>query len=275
MAPPKEITPKIYVFENKLRDYLVATGLHEHITESLVAVDEHKKDQVILENALTSDKSALRTDLQAGLGKVVNNYLKHGAEEVGVFEIGRTYHVRGDKSNYENYDEIRSLQVTYKNPSLDPLENSKQLRKIFASLMQNLGINNYVFQKTERGVRIEVEGEKVGHLDICCFCLLTEELLKHSSQSKRVMSELTTYTKEALSLILDLNQTLGPIFNDIRSFDKAIANVEIKEEYVGKEIEDNKKSVLVEMLYKTSDTKNIRQKLIKHLTSTHKIEVRS
>jgi phenylalanyl-tRNA synthetase beta chain len=46
MAPPAEITPKIYVFEERLRDILVNLGLYEHITNPLVISDESKKDQV-------------------------------------------------------------------------------------------------------------------------------------------------------------------------------------------------------------------------------------
>ena len=34
--PPKEITPGIYVFEERLRDIMVGIGFHEHITDPLV-----------------------------------------------------------------------------------------------------------------------------------------------------------------------------------------------------------------------------------------------
>jgi phenylalanyl-tRNA synthetase beta chain len=275
MAPPKETTPKIYLFEDKLRDYLVNTGLHEHITESLVPVDEGRKEQVVLENALTSEKGALRTELQNGLGNVVRNYNKHGINEVKIFEIGNTYHVRGDRSKYENYEEIRTLQVTYSNLKLTPLENSKEVRKLLSSLMLSLGIDNYDLVKTEKGVRVEMGGEKIGHLDICCFCLLTEMLFKHSKQSNRVLSELKTYTKEDFSLIVDIDKSLGPIFNEIKKFNENILEVEVKEEYTGKGVDEGKKSILIEITYKVSGTEEIRDKLIKLLKTKHNIEIRS
>lgn len=275
MAPPKEITPKIYVFEDRLRDYLVSAGLHEHITESLVEKNDQISGQVILENALTSDKSALRTELQTGLGKVVSNYHKHGYKEAGVFEIGNTYHLRGDKLKHTSYEEVRSLQVTYKNLEMTPLENSKQVRKILSSLLNNLGIENYDLIKTEKGVRLEIDGEKIGHLDICCFCLLTEMLMKHAKQSKRVVSELTTYTKEDFAIMLELEKPIGPIFKEIKNYHKSIVGVEIKEEYTGKGIDEGLKSVLIEVTYNTSNTEDIRDKLIKDLKTKHGIEIRS
>jgi len=275
MAPPKEITPRIYNFESRLRDHLVAAGLHEHITESLVQINENIKDQVVLENALTSNKGALRTEIQSGIGKVVKNYLKHGKKIVSLFEIGRTYHVRGNPEKFDSYDEVRSLQVTHRNLNVTPNENSKELRKILHSLLNNLGIDNYNLVKTDKGVRVEVDGDKIGHLDVCCFCLLTEQLLKHKKQPNRVSDQLVTYSKEDLSVIMDLEQPLGPIFQDIKNFDENIVGVEVMEEYTGKEIENSKKSVLVEIQYKISDTEKIRTNLIKHLKSKRGIEIRS
>ena len=141
--------------------------------------------------------------------------------------------------------------------------------------MKNLGIDNYNLVKTDKGVRVEVNGDKIGHLDICCFCLLTEKLLEHKKQPKRVVSELSTYTKEDLSIVMDIDKPLGPIFKDIREFDENIVGVEVIEEYTGVGINEGKKSVLVEVLYNTSETEKIRTKLIKTLKAKHGIDIRS
>lgn len=274
-APPKEITLKIYIFENKLRDYLISAGLHEHITESLVAVDEEKTHQVVLENALTTDKGALRTEMLSGLQFVANNYEKHNRKKISLFEIGKTYHVRGAKDKYENYDEVRTLQVYHNNLETTPKKNAVETKQFLASLMQSVGVENYDLVKTDKGVRIEIGGEKVGHMDIYCFCLLTEQLIKHQKQSKRVVSELKNLSKENLSVVIDLDEPFGPIYKEIKNFDKNIHGVEVIEEYVGEKIAPDKKAVLVEIVYATSDTENIRKKLIKTLESNFDAKIRA
>lgn len=273
-SPPKEITPAIYTFEEKLRDIMISIGLHEHITDPLIPADDVNPKQVVLENALTADKNALRTEIRTTLMPVVNMYQKYGHMNIKVFEIGKSYVLEGNKNKYSSYKEVRQLQVLQKDTKESPYHNAKQTKQLLAALMQNLGIDDYQMEKTNSGVSIKISGELIGGMDIFGFSLLTEVLLKHTRQPQRVRSELTNYTTHDLSLMMDLDQPFGPVYQDIRSFDENIVKVEVAEEYTGENLGSNKKAVLVTITFKTSQTEDIRTKLIKHLKSKHKVEYR-
>lgn len=273
-APPKEITPKIYRFEERLRDYLTNAGLHEHITNPLVTKNEENKKQVVLENALTSDKSALRTKMSQTLKKVAELYEKHGKEKVRLFEIGKIYLLDGNENSYESYHEIRKLAVININQTLSVKENSGETKMILASLLSNLGITDYRMEKNNRGVDVLSGGDKLGEITTFGFDLLIENLMKHQQPPQRATSEWPVLTTENLSLVMDLKEPFGPIYQTIKNFDQQIVDLKVLEEYTGEEIGQNKKTVLVKVSYKTSDNKEIRQKLLEHLSSKFSVEHR-
>lgn len=273
-APPKEITPPIYKFEEKLRNYLANLGLHEHITDPLVAKKVDAKNQVVLENALTADKSALRTEMNITLKKVAELYEKQGEIEVKLFEVGKIYLLEGSENSYDSYKEVRKLAVININQNLSVRENSNQTKRILASLMQDLGINNYWMKKEDQEVSILVGEEKIGEITNFGFNLSTEKLLVLEQPSRRATSEWPVLTTENLSLVLDLKEPFGPVYQAVKNFDPQIAKVEVLEEYTGEEIGHNKKTVLVKVDYKVSQNSEIRARLLKHLTDKLGVEHR-
>ncbi len=274
-APPKEITPKLYVFEDYIRDTLVGLGFHEHITNPIIKIDEKATNQVILTNALSPDKSAMRTSIRTTLKDVFQTYSKARIPEVRLFEIGRTYEVIGSNEKHNSYRENRALEVFYKNSELDSYSCAKYIKSIFASVMLSLGIANYIFEKNEFGVNVLIGKDKIGFLDVQGFTLNTQQLLKFKNTSLRPVNEAPDFTTENISLVMNINESFGPALQNIEKFSEIINEAYVTEEYIGTEVGDNKKAVLVEIKYKTSDTQKVRDGLIKMLNSDYGYECRS
>jgi phenylalanyl-tRNA synthetase beta chain len=80
-------------FEAKLRRDLIALGLTEARTSSLIARSEVAKANgaIELRNPLSEDHVALRTSLIAGLLGAVARNIRAGAERIAQFEIGNTF----------------------------------------------------------------------------------------------------------------------------------------------------------------------------------------
>ncbi len=109
-APPKRITSKYFLTEEKIRDAAVSIGLSEIITEPLVApLDVDEKIAIHLQNALNADKSVLRTSLKSGLVGSYKYQRKFDKSAINVFEIGLVYHKANTKKN--PYLEIKTLGV--------------------------------------------------------------------------------------------------------------------------------------------------------------------
>src|SRR5436305_11799085 len=80
-------------FETKLRRDLIALGLTEARTSSLIARSEVAKTNgaIELRNPLSEDHVALRTSLIAGLLGAVARNIRAGAARIALFEIGNTF----------------------------------------------------------------------------------------------------------------------------------------------------------------------------------------
>ncbi len=80
-------------FETELRRDLIANGLTEARTSSLIARSEVPKANgaIELRNPLSEDHVALRTSLIAGLLGAVARNIRAGAERIALFEIGNTF----------------------------------------------------------------------------------------------------------------------------------------------------------------------------------------
>ncbi|HEY7329865.1 MAG TPA: phenylalanine--tRNA ligase subunit beta [Gemmataceae bacterium] len=110
---PQQQTNKPLVFEERLRDRLVALGLQEVITYSLTT-EEHEKplglppcEYVRLRNPISSEREVMRHSLLSGVLDVAASNLQH-TNDVQLFEIGAVYLPQPDK---KLPDEPRRLAV--------------------------------------------------------------------------------------------------------------------------------------------------------------------
>ncbi len=224
-SPPKDVTPPIYKFEDKIRDALVSMGLHEHITDSLVPQND-QKEQIKLENALTSEKSALRTTIYETLYPVVLTYKKHGINEAGIFEIGNMYRLKEG-----SYEETRTLEVICESER-ETYENSKKLRSVLSGLFAIIGVSDVSYKK-EDGVNIYYFDKLIGKLKHNSFTLFTQPLSNIPTLQTRVKSELLSRTIEDMTILIELGKPVGEIIEEIKRYTKEIQSVEVVDEYLG------------------------------------------
>src|SRR5438309_2658042 len=90
---PLSAADRNYDFEAKLRRDLVALGLSEARTSSLIARSEvaRASGAIELRNPLSEDHVALRTTLIPGLLAAVERNIRAGAERIALFEIGNVF----------------------------------------------------------------------------------------------------------------------------------------------------------------------------------------
>jgi phenylalanyl-tRNA synthetase beta subunit len=259
-APPKEVTPEIYKFEEKLRDICVNLGLHEHITDPVVK-KSGEEGEVVLENALSSEKNALRMHVEQTLRPVVATYKKQKIGEVGIFEIGKVYSVSGEGTDFEDFKEERFLEIIYKDSDLTPRENANEVKKLLASVLEDVGAS---WDKLEKFGKISPDSVSVN----------TEKLMKlynPAGPASRVVSEIENYTVEDMSFVLEEREKFGEAYAAIKEMDDKIVDVKVVEE---RPADNGKKSVLVRISYNTSDTEKIREKIVSELEGKFKLKLR-
>lgn len=244
-APPKNITEPIYKFEEKLKDILVKSGAHEFITDPIVQSTKDE-NQIILENALSSEKNALRTNIYQTLSPVLESYEKNGLEEVTIFEIGKVYEVNGELEKYTSYSEKRVLEVIV-SQNEDSYSTSQNIKKIFWTFIHDLGIENVKIEKSKNSkFLIYADKLEIGEIRFDSFTINTEQLIKAKTQISRVNKEFKNYSKEDITFDLKINENFSPILEELRKLPEI---QEIK--YVGEFFKNAKeKSVTIQVLYK-------------------------
>jgi phenylalanyl-tRNA synthetase beta chain len=266
-APPKNITPEIYTFEDKLRDICINLGLHEHITDPIIQkgtqISGNSRKEIVLENALTSEKSALRTDIKQTLEGVLENYKKHKISKIGLFEIGTIYFEDPTDKTVAKYKEVKTLEIMYSNTSVTVKESSDEFKKLLNRLVREL--------KIEWG-----SVQKIWTITPYSVSIPTEQLLKlvkeTTNTSKNIIDKVTTYTTEDFSIILSMNTKFGDIYNTIKTIDNNVIEVEVVEEY---KINDTQKSILLRVTLDKSDTQDIRKAIIDKLKIGFNVDIRA
>jgi phenylalanyl-tRNA synthetase beta subunit len=243
-APPVDITSEIYNYEDKLRDAMENLGLHEHITDPLVKRSEDVSHQVELDNALNTNKNAMRTSAKNTLYPVLQTYSKHGIKEIGVFEVGKIYEVNGNLDSYANYKETRVLTALF-DPGNEPLSTSKIVKRTLSGLFLIMGISNITYENTSNGAKFYQNHLELGELSFDSFTIYTEKLLQAEKHNLRVVGDYQNKTFEDISITLETDKPFGPLYNEMLNFDPFINNIKIIDEYTDKD--RGKKSILVRL----------------------------
>ncbi len=280
-APPKEITPKIVRFEEKLRDELVKIGLHEHITDPLVAYNDNERELVMLQNALSSEKNALRISMYETLKPVVDIYKKHRKKEAGLFEIGKTYKLAGDGSDIADYSETRETVIIYTHIEKSFEDNNKYLRGLLSGLLKNLGIVNVKYELSDKSEAIVFqENLEIAKIKNDHIILNNVNLLASKKEITYIKQQIPNVIAEDVSLILDSETAFGPIYSMIEKFDKSISSIAVLEEFTDtNKFGDSKKAVLVRIEFDgnqvtTNNVETVKEKLLNKLSSDFGVTVR-
>jgi phenylalanyl-tRNA synthetase beta chain len=99
--PSEAGTASLLKFVDELRDAAVTSGLYEAVNYGFLSVDDLRKarvstDVVALANPLSEERSVMRTSLLPGLTAAATRAQRHGATEVRLFELARTFHPSDD-----------------------------------------------------------------------------------------------------------------------------------------------------------------------------------
>lgn len=95
--PSESGTPEVLRFISALRTGAVTAGLYESLNYAFVSIEDLKRagvstDVVALTNPLSEERSVMRTSLMPGLTGAATRAQRHGATEVRLFELARTFH---------------------------------------------------------------------------------------------------------------------------------------------------------------------------------------
>lgn len=279
-APPKDITPKIYAFEDRLRDICVNLGLHEHITDPLISASDSEPNQVKLENSQSQLKNALRTNIYDGLKSLAKVYAKHQIESVALFEVGKVYlrqNIASRATEYRlsaspateyglsDFSEPRITQIYIKKSDASHNENSIEIRSILTGILSGIGITDYKLTKAANAKANVVVGDKiVGYIGWDQITLLNEQLLPLAKTSARVVTEFTVTRTDDISILVPTDRNLGEVAEIVKKVDKKITEVEIIPQDYGSS--DNKyKNVLVRITHEIEDFSPVRERVVSDL----------
>lgn len=224
-APPKEVTPEIYRFEDKIRDELVKLGVHEHITNPVVKLDKNEKLQIELDNALNSEQNALRLTIKETLEPVMEVYKKHKITSIKLFEVGLSYELDGN-----SYNEIRKVEVVVDiNGNIS--ESNTELKQILSGLLFNLGIHGTSLKRIDEKVQIFQNKTLLGDLKANSFMLFTNQLLEAEKQNKKTKDTIMHISTKDLTVDVKANTPLGGIVEEIYKASNKVTLVELVDKF--------------------------------------------
>jgi len=281
-TPPKEITPEIYKFEESLSDELAQLRAHEFITDPLVSRNENLAgNQVVLENSQNSQKNALRTIIAETLKEIVPNYVKNQTDSGVLFEVGKVYTQKGNKKDFQTYTETRVLECLLFDEKSSLKALHKKTSALLSTLFKNIGIVGYSYKKAggAHEANIVKEGKMIGSVRYNGFTLFTENLLAEKKQVNRIISDVRSLNSVETSFIIPKNFPVGSIIDAIKAVSPDVTKVEFLEEYTGKELGNDKRSVLIKTHFKPEVDQNDATDIIDHtlveLKKTADINIRS
>jgi len=253
-APPKNITSESFKIKEELRQALVKVGGDEYITNPLIPTDENIENQIKLENALSEEQSALRTDIKQTLGVIGKEYEKRGKEGV-IFELGRVY-----LEENGNYKEDRRLTVIQAGKG-SKKENNEALKVALATLLSELNINDVHYKGKESGeAEIYQADEKLGHLDWNSFTLYIGKISEAKRTRKKIIREHTNVSTLDISLL--------------------VSEVKVESEYKGEGIQEDERSILLSIRIEdknltTEGIQNVHKQLLKSIEAYPQITIRN
>ncbi|MEM7434896.1 MAG: phenylalanine--tRNA ligase subunit beta [Myxococcota bacterium] len=101
VRPSESGTPPLLRFVSALRTSAVDAGLYEAINYGFVSTDDLSRarastEVVRLTNPISEERSVMRTSLMPGLTAAATRAQRHGAGDVRLFELARTFHPSGE-----------------------------------------------------------------------------------------------------------------------------------------------------------------------------------
>ena len=273
--------------ESLISNNLVGIGFHEIINNSICSpgVNEKFNNQSgILLNPQGTELSNLRSSLIPKALETVKHNINRQNRNLKIFEIGNTYSITDN-----NYIENKRLNVTVTGKIFDEnwiselsQSNFYYLKGVAENLLNNLNVSN---------IKYEVNNDELFEYKLCIHnnkknigfigelnSIYTKEFsiedkihllnldldnikLKSGNVKYQELSKFPSSRRD-LSMILDNNINFEAIKNLAFNVEnKILKDVNLFDEYKGKNIEDNKKSLAVSFIFNDSK-KTLTDKLI-------------
>ena len=273
--------------ESLISNNLVGIGFHEIINNSICSpgVNENFNNQAVnLLNPQGAELSNLRSSLIPNALETVKHNINRQNRNLKIFEIGNTYSITDN-----NYIENKRLNVTVTGKIFDEnwiselsQSNFYYLKGVAENLLNSLNISN---------IKYEVNNDELFQYKLCIYNnknnigfigelnstytkefsiddkihLLNLDLdnikLKSGNVKYQELSKFPSSRRD-LSMILDNNINFESIRNLAFNVEnKILKDVNLFDEYKGKNIEDNKKSLAVSFIFNDSK-KTLTDKLI-------------
>mgnify|MGYP001372114150 FL=1 len=273
--------------ESLISNNLVGIGFHEIINNSICSpgVNEKFNNQAVnLLNPQGTELSNLRSSLIPNALETVKHNINRQNRNLKIFEIGNTYSITDN-----NYIENKRLNVTVTGKIFDEnwiselsKSNFYYLKGVAENLLNNLNVSNIKYEVNNDELfeyKLFIYNNKnnigfIGELNSTYtkefsiddkIHLLNLDLdnikLKSANVKYQELSKFPSSRRD-LSMILDDNINFEAIKNLAFNVEnKILKDVNLFDEYKGKNIEDNKKSLAVSFIFNDSK-KTLTDKLI-------------
>lgn len=273
--------------ESLISNNLVGIGFHEIINNSICSPGVNEKfnnQSVILLNPQGTELSNLRSSLIPNALETVKHNINRQNRNLKIFEIGNTYSITDN-----NYIENKRLNVTVTGKIFDEnwiselsKSNFYYLKGVAENLLNNLNVSNIKYEVNndelfEYKLFIYNNKNNIGFIGELNSTYTKEfsiddkiHLLNLDLDNIKLKSENVKYqelskfpsSRRDLSMILDDNINFEAIKNLAFNVEnKILKDVNLFDEYKGKNIEDNKKSLAVSFIFNDSK-KTLTDKLI-------------
>ena len=287
MSIPEIGKNHINKIESLISNNLVGIGFHEIINNSICSpgVNEKFNNQAVkLLNPQGTELSNLRSSLIPNALETVKHNINRQNRNLKIFEIGNTYSITDN-----NYIENKRLNVTVTGKIFDEnwiselsKSNFYYLKGVAENLLNNLNVSNIKYEVNNDELfeyKLLIYNNKnnigfIGELNSTYtkefsiddkIHLLNLDLdnikLKSANVKYQELSKFPSSRRD-LSMILDDNINFEAIKNLAFNVEnKILKDVNLFDEYKGKNIEDNKKSLAVSFTFNDSK-KTLTDKLI-------------
>lgn len=287
MSIPEIGKNHINKIESLISNNLVGIGFHEIINNSICSpgVNEKFNNQAVkLLNPQGTELSNLRSSLIPNALETVKHNINRQNRNLKIFEIGNTYSITDN-----NYIENKRLNVTVTGKIFDEnwiselsKSNFYYLKGVAENLLNNLNVSNIKYEVNNDELfeyKLFIYNNKnnigfIGELNSTYtkefsiddkIHLLNLDLdnikLKSGNVKYQELSKFPSSRRD-LSMILDDNINFEAIKNLAFNVEnKILKDVNLFDEYKGKNIEDNKKSLAVSFIFNDSK-KTLTDKLI-------------
>ncbi|MBW1905780.1 MAG: phenylalanine--tRNA ligase subunit beta [Deltaproteobacteria bacterium] len=251
--PSEAGTASLLKFVDSLRDSAVTSGLYEAINYGFLSVDELRKarvstDVVPLANPLSEERSVMRTSLLPGLAAAATRAQRHGATEVRLFELARTFHPSDEVLPRE--DTVLAIGQT---PALASGEVPGFLHPKRSALVTLASRPIGFVGEVHPGV-----GDDLGligrviyaELDVPALHALSEEL---GPKQARGLPKFPAVARDIAMLVRD-QFSAGEIADALREASKGLAeSVKLFDLYRGDQIPDGHRSLAFRVTYRDAE----------------------